>query len=77
MYSDAAAAIGTANRIGVGKLRHVAVRDLWVQHALQKKRFSLYKIPGKQNPADGLTKPRNNILDDVLVSLGFVRKQNT
>ena len=30
--SDATAAIGMVHRLGLGRVRHLAVRDLWVQH---------------------------------------------
>ena len=30
--SDATAAIGTVHRLGLGKVRHLAIGDLWVQH---------------------------------------------
>ena len=30
--SDATAAIGMVHRLGSGKVRHLAVGDLWVQH---------------------------------------------
>ena len=32
-YSDSSAARGIANRKGVGKLKHLQVRSLWLQHA--------------------------------------------
>ena len=54
--TDATAAIGIARRRGLGKVRHLATADLWVQDRLKKKDFSLVKIPGNENPADMLTK---------------------
>ena len=30
--SDATAAIGMVHRLGLGKVRHLAVGDLWIQH---------------------------------------------
>ena len=32
IHSDATAAIGMARRRGLGKVRHLAVADLWIQH---------------------------------------------
>ena len=56
IMSDATAAIGIARRRGLGKVRHLATADLWVQDRLKKKDFSLEKIPGAENPSDMLTK---------------------
>ena len=54
--TDATAAIGIARRRGLGKVRHLATADLWIQDRLRKKDFKLTKIPGADNPSDMLTK---------------------
>ena len=54
--TDAAAAVGICRRRGLGKIRHLATADLWVQDKLKKKDFELLRIPGVSNPADVLTK---------------------
>ena len=54
--TDATAAIGIARRRGLGKVRHLATADLWIQDRIRKKDFLLSKIPGADNPADMLTK---------------------
>ena len=56
LHSDSAAAIGIASRSGLGKLRHLQVHLLWVQQHVRNKVFELLKVPGKENPADLLTK---------------------
>ena len=56
IHSDAAAAIGICRRRGLGKVRHLAVADLWVQDHLRTKDFELVKVLGANNPADALTK---------------------
>ena len=56
MYVDASAAIGVIQRQGLGKLRHVEVRDLWLQDEVRQKRIKISKIDGKLNPADLGTK---------------------
>ena len=56
IMTDATAAIGIARRRGLGKVRHLATADLWIQDRLRKKDFTLTKIPGSDNPADMLTK---------------------
>ena len=47
IYSDATAAIGMVKRLGLGRVRHLAVADLWVQQRLRRKDFFVHKIPGK------------------------------
>ena len=54
--SDAAAAIGICKRRGLGKVRHLAVADLWIQDHLRSGDFALSKVKGPDNPADVLTK---------------------
>ena len=54
--SDATAAIGIVSRVGLGKVRHLAVADLWVQQAARSGRVSYTKVPGQLNPADIFTK---------------------
>ena len=56
IYSDASAAIGICRRRGLGKIRHLAVSDLWIQDRLRAHDFELYKVAGALNPADVLTK---------------------
>ena len=54
--SDASAAIGIASRQGLGRLRHIATADLWVQQRLKHKEFELGKVNGSENPSDLMTK---------------------
>ena len=54
--SDATAAIGMAHRLGLGKVRHLAVADLWIQERVRAGDIKLSKWPGKENPADQQTK---------------------
>ena len=56
VHSDAAAAIGICRRRGLGRVRHLAVANLWVQDRLRTGDFELHKIAGSLNPADILTK---------------------
>ena len=56
IMTDATAAIGIARRRGLGKVRHLATADLWIQDRLRKNDFFLTKIPGSEHPADMLTK---------------------
>ena len=54
--SDATAAIGIVSRVGLGKVRHLAVSDLWVQQAARSGTVEFTKVPGQVNPADLFTK---------------------
>jgi hypothetical protein len=57
--SDASAAIGMVNREGLGKVRHLAVADLWVQAKRSTGEIAFEKVGGESNPADMLTKGVN------------------
>ena len=54
--ADSAAAIGICRRLGLGKVRHLAVGQLWVQQRLRAGDFKLFKFPGSCNQGDLLTK---------------------
>ena len=54
---DAEAARAIAPRQGIGKVRHLEVRYLWLQDKVRRGKIKLVKVWGKENPADVLTKP--------------------
>ena len=56
VHADSAAALGICKRSGIGRVRHLAVGQLWVQGKLRDKEISMHKIAGEWNPADVLTK---------------------
>jgi hypothetical protein len=56
IHTDSSAAAGICRRSGIGRVRHLAVGQLWVQEGLRRGDFKLFKIPGTENPADLLTK---------------------
>ena len=56
LYVDASAAIGVAQRNGLGKIRHLDTQSLWLQEAVRKKRIGLEKVKGTENPTDLMTK---------------------
>ena len=70
LRSDATAAIGIVQRLGLGKVRHLAVSDLWVQEKLRSRELSVEKVDGLRNPSDLLTKnmdgPRIRMLTKML-----------
>ena len=62
VLTDATAAIGICRRRGLGKVRHLATADLWMQDRIRKGDFKLLKVPGADNPADMLTKHVDKLL---------------
>ena len=64
ILADSSAAIGICRRTGIGKVRHLAVGQLWVQERVRAGDFELHTHPGAQNPADMLTKAVNRELVD-------------
>merc|ERR1712122_7442 len=56
VYADSAAAIGICRRSGIGRVRHLATAQLWVQERIRVGEVALFKVPGGANSADMLTK---------------------
>ena len=56
VYADSAAAIGICRRCGIGRVRHLAVGQLWVQEKIRAGEVARFKVHGEVNPADLLTK---------------------
>ena len=74
IHADSAAAIGICRRSGIGRVRHLAVAQLWVQEGLRRGDFTLWKVQGEQNPADIFTKcVSREILDRHLKMLSLHR----
>lgn len=57
-FVDASAAQGTMMRKGAGKIKHLEVRQLWCQHAVEKLGVTVVRIPRGLNRADNLTRPK-------------------
>ena len=55
VMTDASAAKGIANRIGLGKLRHLETSQLWRQSKVADCTIKITKVKGTENPADALT----------------------
>ena len=56
IFSDATAAIGIAKRRGLGRIRHLATADLWIQEKVRSGHIELHKVLGADNPGDVFTK---------------------
>ena len=61
VYSSSAKAM--AERNGLGKVRHMDVRYLWLQEVRKRGDVKIMKIKGEENPADIMTKPKG--IDDI------------
>ncbi len=56
-FCDSSAARGIASRYGVGKIKHLEVRQLWVQEQIARGRVSVQWLSRKANSSDVLTHP--------------------
>ena len=54
--SDSSAARGHVSRRGLGKMRHIQTRFLWVQERVGEGHIKITCVPGSKNVADVLTK---------------------
>jgi hypothetical protein len=71
LFVDASAAQAMSNRQGIGKLRHLEVKFLWLQDLAKAGVLAVRKISGQRNPADVLTKPMG--FADMLAKLALVQ----
>ena len=53
---DSSAAKSITYRKGAGRIRHIEVRELWVQEKVKRGELVVMKVKGEDNVADGLTK---------------------
>ena len=56
LYVDSTSALGVASRVGPGKLRHIAIRELWLQEEVQARRVLCHYLSGGENISDVMTK---------------------
>ena len=80
VWADSSAAKSIASRIGLGKIRHMEVKFLWLQEAVKAKRVEVRKVAGNLNPADVLTKPKSyrenvELLDGIGVQIRSRRSE--
>ena len=54
--TDSSGAKAFSERRGVGRMRHIATRYLWLQERIQTKHLRVRKVAGEDNEADVLTK---------------------
>ena len=56
LFTDSSAAKSFVSRRGLGRMRHEATRELWLQEEVLSRRLVVKKVHGEVNPADLLTK---------------------
>jgi len=56
VLADSDACRGVASRRGVGKVRHIELKRLWLQEAVENRGLLLEKIAGDRNPSNPMTK---------------------
>ena len=72
--TDSSAAKSFVCRRGLGKMRHIEIRDLWLQKEVMKGLVKIVKIPGDENPADLMTKfLKVEIIDQRLKEMNLKR----
>merc|ERR1711965_613370 len=54
--TDSSAAKSFVSRRGLGKMRHIDIRDLWLQKEVLEGKVLVSKVVGTENPADLMTK---------------------
>ena len=56
LHTDSSAAKSFVSRKGLGKMKHLEIRDLWLQREVALGRVVVNKVDGTKNPADLMTK---------------------
>ena len=70
--TDASACIGIIKRKGAGKLKHLIVRQLWLQDVSRRPDVQTRKIARCDNPADALCSlPTVTALSDHMAAMNF------
>ena len=55
IIGDSSASVGIMSRTGAGRVKHLEVKQLWVQESVAQKKLNVTKIPRRFNFADSLT----------------------
>ena len=72
IWVDSTAAKAVASRVGLGKVRHMEVKYIWVQESLRGRRFQIFKVDGTKNPGDVATKPHSaQDIEVILKTIGI------
>ena len=72
VMTDSSTAKSISQRLGVGKLRSIEIRTLWIQEIFQKKELHIAKVPGSENFSDIGTEPLSaRVLYPLLKAMNF------
>ena len=55
MRGDSSAVKGMLGRRGTGKIKHLEVKQLWLQDQCRSGKILFEKVPRSRNPSDALT----------------------
>jgi hypothetical protein len=58
LHVDSSSAKSMMSRLGIGRVRHLETRMLWIQQLVRDGAICVKWIKGVDNPADVLTKPK-------------------
>ena len=72
LCTDSSAAKSFASRRGLGKMRHIDVKHLWLQDLVKQGEIRLAKVLGDRNPADLLTKYHDRARVKMLGRIGGI-----
>ena len=53
--TDSSACVGMVHRQGCGKIKHIEVKQLWIQEKVTNGVLAVGKVPRTENPSDCLT----------------------
>ena len=56
LFTDSSAAKSFVSRTGLGRMKHLEIRDLWLQREVGLGKVLVNKVEGPRNPADLLIK---------------------
>ena len=77
--TDSEAAKSFVSRRGLGRMRHIEVRELWLQEEVRKGTVVVKKVAGSENPADLMTKflTRSEVVDKLWrMSIAWIAKDD-
>ena len=72
LFLDSSAAKAFASTRGIGRMRHLSVKTLWLQGAVHLGQLKLFKVWGEVNPADVLTKYQDRASVQRLLALAGI-----
>ena len=56
VFTDSSAAKSFVSKRGLGRMRHIELRELWLQKEVGEGKVIVRNVSGHRNPADAMTK---------------------